>query len=555
MFIRSLLIAGMALLAPTICLGAPPLRMPVTAAINEVTVYQDRALVTRNASLSLKPGSYLIALEHLPVLLQDDSVRVEGSGSARVTIAGIEVKRRFLEQSAEKRAKEIEGEIRTLERKTGAIDARQSGLSAQKAFLESIRVAWSERISKELAIGKPTAAELLDAAAFVANGVAKADDQSRELDVEKRLLREKIDALRRQLQETVGSRRKETKTVEVALEVTKAGSFSLNLSGMVTKATWEPAYDVRLSADGVTAELTFRAVVRQQTGEDWNNVALTLSTARPVAGGAPPELHPWRIGFYRPMPAALAAPAPRAESLRYKKSARVAELQDNLTGSALPEEAAVDAEFQTAQVAAEATSISFRIPKTVDVTADNSQQSVVVAQEKLAITTEYVAIPKLTQSVYLTAELINKAAYPLLPGQIRIFTGNTFIGTAGMKKVASGEKFSLPFGSDDQITVTRDGQRQHKEAGLFGKNRMGYRYTLEAHNFRKEAQTISIKDQLPLAGDQEIKVSLEDAGMQPTEKKEDGTLLWKLKLGPGEKKRFSYEIVVEYPKDREVSGL
>ena len=124
-----------------------------------------------------------------------------------------------------------------------------------------------------------------------------------------------------------------------------------------------------------------------------------------------------------------------------------------------------------------------------------------------------------------------------------------------MKQVASGEKFTLPFGSDDQITVKREELKQHKEAGLFGKNRMGYRSTVTVTNFRKEPQTISIKDQLPLAGDNEITVSLEEATLPPTEKKDDGTLIWKLKLAAGEKKVISYEIVVEYPKDREVTGL
>lgn len=544
------------LLLPTLCFAASVHRIPVTATLSSVTVYQDRAQTVRSATLALKPGTHLIAVEGLPVLLQDDSVRVEGSGTARVTIAGIEVKRKFLEQTAEKRAKELENEIRTLERKSGSLDAKKSGLIAQKAFIESIRVAWGERISKELAIGKPTSAELMDAAGFVSSGIAKVEEQVRDIEAEKRVLKEKIDALRRELSSATGSLRKETKAVEVTVEVAREGNLTLNLSGVVNRATWEPAYDVRLAPDGQSAELTFRAVVRQQTGEDWRNVALNLSTARPAAGGAPPELYPWRIGFYRPMPMmALPAPAPRAEAVRYKKSAKLSAMADNLSDEAREEEAPAAAAFQTAQVESETTSVSFRIPKLVDVTADNSPQSSVIALSKLPVATEYIAVPKLTQPVYLTAELINQAGYPLLPGQIKIFTGNTFIGSATMKKVASGEKFSLPFGSDDQIVVKREEVKQHKEAGLFGKNRMGYRYKVTASNLRKESQTVSVKDQLPLAGDSEIKVSLEEATLAPSDKKDDGTLIWKLKLAPGEKKEFSYEIVVEYPKDREVTGL
>jgi len=253
---------------------------------------------------------------------------------------------------------------------------------------------------------------------------------------------------------------------------------------------------------------------------------------------------------------AMPAPAPRAESARMMKKAARHDEMDNLAGSAIPEEPApVEAAFQTAQVSTETTSVSFRIPKPVDVTADNSQQSSVISIDRVPVTTEYMAVPKLSQSVYLTAELVNKAAWPLLPGQIKIFTGNTFIGTAMMKKVAAGEKYVLPFGSDDQVTVKREEKKQHKEGGMFGSSRMGYLYKVEVNNFRKETQTVTVKDQIPLAGDSEIKVNLEEPSLKPTEKKDDGTVVWKLKMAPGEKKEFSYGVLVEYPKDREIQGL
>jgi len=542
----------LALATPSLSLGAAPQRIALTPRITAVTVYQDRAQTMRSATVNLKTGTQIVALEGLPVLLQDDSIRVEGSGTARTTIAGVEIKRRFLEQTAEKRAKELEEEIRGLERKVGGLDAKKTGLSAQKAFLESIRVAWSDRLSKELAIGRPTSAELLDAAGFVASGIAKVEEQSLDIEDDKLQLKKKIDALRRELREASGSLRKEVKTAEVTLEVTREGSFTLNLSGVVSRASWTPAYDVRLMSDGGNAQLTYRAQVRQQTGEDWSNVALTLSTARPASGGAPPELQPWRVAFWRPQPPAA---APRFYESRAKSA--YMELDNKALTMAAPEEETEEAPaaVQTAQLDSEATSVSFVIPKPVDVASDGSLQSSVISISTLPVSTHYLAVPKLSPTVYLSAELVNQAGYPLLPGPIRIFTGNTFTGSATLKKVAAGETFTLPFGSDDQLTVKREELKQHKEAGLFGKNRMGYRYRLEATNFRKQPQTLTIKDQLPLAGDSEVTVGLTDVTLQPSEKKDDGTLLWKLQLAAGEKKEFSYEIVVEYPKDREITGL
>ncbi|GFE58067.1 mucoidy inhibitor MuiA family protein [Geobacter sp. AOG1] len=542
-----------AIVSPALATNEGPSRIQAAPRITAVTVYPDRAMTTRNATLTLKPGSYVVSFEGLPVLIQDDSVRVTGIGSAAATILGVEVKRSFAEQVPEKRAMELEQEIREMERKVSGIDAKKAALAAQKNFIDSIKVAWGDRISKELAVGKPTAAELNEALAFVGTGVNRVEDQSGDLDEEKRQLNERIDKLRREREEAIGSRRKETKTVEVGLEVTKEGKLGLDLTSITPQASWEPSYDARLAPDGKSAELVFRALVRQQTGEDWHDVSLSLSTARPALGGAPPELSPWLVSFYRPSPP---MPAPRAYEVgQGLMAAKVAAKRDPSldSGGAAPAEA--PAQYLTAQVAEEQNSVSFQVPRPVDIPADGTRHGNVVATENLPLTLEFLAVPKLSPSVFLRSEIVNRAPYPLLPGRVNIFTGGNYAGNSQLKKVASGEKFDLFFGTDDQVTVKREEIKSHKEAGLFGKNRMAYRYRIEVQNFRKEPQTITVRDQLPMAGDDEIKVTLDEPSIQPAEQKPDGTLSWKLPVLPGEKKTITFGILVEYPKDRVVTGL
>lgn len=545
------------LVLPAAASGADLQRVSASPRITAVTVYPDRAMTTRSVTLSLKPGSHLIAFEHLPVLIQDDSVRVEARGSAAAAIAGLEVKRLFVEQSGERRVKELETEIRDLERKVGALDAKKAGLTSQKAFIESIRLAWGERISKELAIGRPTSAELMDASSFVATGVTKAEEQARELDFQKMQLKERIDALKRRRDQSQGSRKKEIKNVEVAVEVAREGNLTVEISAVTPQAAWEPAYDVRLAPDGKTAELTFRAMVRQQTGEDWGGVDLSLSTARPAVAGAPSELTPWRISIYRPpppMPLAMpsAAPAGAYKMEMARRGAGEIERLDQALGA---EPESVPAEVLTAAVSEERTSVLFRIPRPVDIPADGARHGSVVAVERMPVTPEFHTVPKLSPYVYLKSEIVNRAPYPLLPGKVNIFTGGNFTGSSQLKKVAAGERFDLFFGADDQMTVKREELRRHREGGVFGKSRMGYRYRIELQNLRKEAQTVTVKDQLPLAGDEEIKVTLDEPSMKPDEIKDDGTLSWRLSLGPGEKRELTFGIVVDYPKDKEITGL
>ncbi|OGU16713.1 MAG: hypothetical protein A2076_06760 [Geobacteraceae bacterium GWC2_53_11] len=543
------------ILIPTLALSTEPQRIPAPSHITAVTVYADRALTTRSSTLTLKPGSYLIAFESLPTLVLDDSVRVDGKGTATTTITGLEIKRVFLEQRGEKRVQELQEEIRALEKRSVALDARKSGIIAQKAFLESIRVAWGDRISKELAIGKPTATELQDASTFVGNGIAKAEEQSREIEFDKKVIKDKIDALRRQQNEAAGSGRKEVKTVVVAVEVTRAGNLTLELAAMTPQASWEPTYDVRLASDSKSAGLTFQAMIRQQTGEEWANVDLTLSTARPAIGGAPPELTPWNVSLYRPRPVRSEMAYPAAAPMLYgsAKKAKRAEMDAGAQDMEIAEEA--PAQFAVAQISDEQSSVSFHVPRPLDIPSDGNRHGTIVAVEQLPVSIEYLAVPKLSPAVFLKSELVNRAPYPLLPGKVNTFIGTGFTGSSQLKKIAAGEKFELFFGADDQVSVKREELKQHKEAGLFGKNRISYRYRIEMSNFRKEPLTLTLRDQLPVAGDEEIKVSLEEPSIKPAEVKNDGTVLWKLPLTAGENKELTFGILVEYPKDKEITGL
>ena len=550
-----------ALLALLLCISSPltaPAETQTLAAasrIDSVTVFADRAQVSRNASLSLKPGTNLVTFGDLPQLLDEASLRAEGKGTGRARIAGITVKDVFLERVQQKRVHELEEQIASLTRKVESIEARRKGLAAQRAFMDSIRVGWGERISKELTAGKPSTAEMGETAKFVGEGIGKVEEQLYEAEAAKKPLLERIAALKKELEQNRGDRMKQVRSVTVALEADRKMDFELALSYLVSQASWEPAYDVRLAPDGKEAELVYRAQVSQKTGEDWQGVKLSLSTASPEVGGAPPELTPWHISFYeppRPMPLGRAqksamAPAPAPASmpstfLSLDAAASEAERREN----ALP---------ITARAAEGQTSVLFEVPVPMDIPADGTQSGSIIAVEKVPVSAEYISVPKLSPRAYLKTEVTNKTPYPLLAGQVNIFNDAVFTGKTHLKTVSSGEKFDLHFGADDQIKVKRDVAKIRKKAGLIGSNSVTYRCTIELQNFKKVPVTLSHLDQLPLAGNAEIKVALDDASPKPDEARPDGTILWKLNLAAGAKKKVSYDIVIEYPKGRELTGI
>ena len=527
--------------------------IPAASRISAVTVYANRAQVTRVSTLTLKAGTNLVSFSRLPLSLAEDSIRVVGMGTGQARIAGITVQSQFLEQLQEKQIQDLEQEIQALNRKEQNIEARRKALAAQRAFLDSIRVGWGERISKELTLGKPSSAELSEAAKFVGDGVNLVEEGLYDAEAARKPLLDRIAARQKELEQARGNRKKEVRSVEVALEADRAMQFELTLSYLVADAHWEPNYDVRLSADAQSAELTYRAGVWQESGEDWPGVQLSLSSASPEAGGAPPELTPWQISLYEPPRAMLlgqhalknqaapaGAPAPSLEAL-----ARGAANREQME-KALP---------LPAQVAEGQTAVLFNLPQPVEIPADGTRAASVIALAKVPVTPEFVTVPKLSPRVYLKSEVTNDTVYPLLAGQVNIFNDQVFTGRSYLKEVAAGEKFDLFLGADDQVKVKREVAMVRKKGGLIGGNRLSYRCTVELENFKKRAITVSLLDQLPLAGNAEIKVTLEEAQPRPDETKSDGTLLWKVGLAPGQKSKISYDIVIEYPKGRDLSGI
>lgn len=532
-----------------ICAGAQTELLVASSRITAVTVYADRAQVTRSASVELKPGTNLIRFDALPLTLAEDSLRVEGKGTGKARIAGLTVKNVFLERLKEQKIRALEDEIRALTAKVEGIEARSKGLLAQASFIDSIKVGWSERVSKEIGMGKPTTAELSEASRFVGEGIGKVEEGLYRAEEEKRPLAEKIGALKKELEQSRGERHKEVRSVEVAIEASKAMRFDVELSYLVEQARWEPAYDVRLAADGTSAELTYRGMVWQKSGEDWPGVQLSLSTASPEMGGAPPELSPWHVQFYLPPPPARIMGGAYKSEMAFAPSPAPMALAK---GSPVLMEPALP---QSALATEGATSVLFNIVQPVDIPADGTRQGTTITLASLPVSAEYITVPKLSPLVYLKSEVKNSTPYPLLSGPANIFNDATFTGKESLKTVASTEKFDLFFGADHQLKVKRESERIRKEAGLLGKNRITYRVSVELENLKKKGVTVTLLDQLPLAANEEIKVSLEEARPHPDEVKPDGTLLWKVSLAPGEKKTIPYEILIEYPKGKEITGV
>jgi hypothetical protein len=289
------------LLAPLSIKGEKTKATTISSDIESVTVYRDRALVKRVTHRDFQPGDYVLKIANLPLSLLDESVRVSGSGSAAAKILDIKIKSERLEESAIGRIGELERDQREMENQVRVLADRMDMLNRKDEFLKSLLSDKSGSPDKEQELQKKDIAEWSRMFDFLENSLNKINSEKRSLEIEKAKLLDKKAVIDHELGQQIEMRVKERKSIEIEVEISRGGSLQVEASYIVPQVSWTPVYDLRFSSDKNEAGLTCQALVRQETGEDWENIILTLSTARPMMENTLPTLGPQTLDQPQPL--------------------------------------------------------------------------------------------------------------------------------------------------------------------------------------------------------------------------------------------------------------
>ena len=463
--LRFQLAAALSVLASAICLGATNADSHISA----VTVYADRAVVTRLATIAVPAAGPLeIVFANLPASLVEQSLQVSGRGTAQTTILDVTARATYLDFTPNERVKALEDELRGLQKQRRGLDDRGKLLDEQKASLGRAESALTSPSNKDAA--RPTLEDLTKLLGFLGEQRGKLVADAAALDDQREALQAKIDAAQQQLNELRGARGRSVKNVTVRLAATSPGQLDLSLSYAVPGASWTPAYDARLRAEERAVELAYFGVVRNGTGEDWKEVALTLSTARPSLGGGAPELATWVVDVAKPVPVPATVMADRfvgSDQLNFGRAKSVTLGYSGVAGSGgttfnvvaqASAPAVQDAAVASATVESAATSATFRIATPVTLPADNTTQKVAIAAAKLAANLQFQATPKLSETAFLSAYVTNTSDYPLLAGAVNTFLDDTFVAASSLKTVMPGEQRII--GGVGHVRAEEDGFAQ-----------------------------------------------------------------------------------------------
>ena len=472
--------------------------------VTAVTLYRGRASVTRNAELQLEPGAYALYFYDLPQSAQLDSIQAHVSGNAKllsvdtaeipVAVSNVEV------------LSEINHSIEVLEAQVKSFSSNEDIFKLQTDLLTTLI---QQNINSETGPDLESMDEQLlyvqkTMSEISSNRIANAnllEDANTELQ-----------ALKRQ-RSNIASDNSIQRNAVVDIAVLGNSVVTVDLTYLVRNASWSPTYAIRANKDSTDIQIDYDAEIFQRTGEDWNDVSITLSTAQPQDSVTPPMPRPWFVDIYEPVVIGAdskivtnAPPTPSASRGRNALSLGASHAYDEIEAYAELTEAA-----GAATVEGGGPAVNFVIPRTL-IVPSNAKEKITTAIASISMESDSyrVAVPMLTDKVFIQSEVKNTSEFILLPGHGSIFYGSDYVGKTQLATVTPSETFEVNLGVDEMMTAQRTlVEKQTGNTGLFGSGKQTkFDFRIELSNGHTHAIDTRVFDRMPVSQNEKIEIEL-----------------------------------------------
>lgn len=509
-------------------------------AITAVTVYPDRARVTRSGKATLPAGEQRLRVAELPSGLLHDSIRVSGQGE--MTVLGVDIVTERQAEPSDEQVNEQLARMREIDTAIVELADADNAAEARVTFLKRLATESADRLAKAdneriVAFGDSLEAQY---------GTIHAGRRDRERKRQE-LIRERK-AVERRLTDLRGRQHPDTLAAHIAVEAAAEVTVDLEVTYVVHGASWSSSYDLRLGDAGLA--LRWFGLVQQHTGEDWPECRLQLSTARPSHALDVPELDPWYIGVSMEPTRSFAGSMPSPGGASADMAAPVAV-------SAAPmmaRKAAVRESVATVEQGV--TAATYTPQRPVAVPSDGTAHRTVITALDLEADLDYVTAPVRSPEAVLRATVRNSSDHTLPPGRASLFHDAEYVGATTLEAWAPGEERELALGVDDRIRVERELVRRNATKATLGSaRRTDVEYTITLANHTARPAVVTVLDRLPVSRDATVTVRDTTLKPQPTDRDDLGILTWKTTLDPQAQTTITLGYRVESPKGVKVYGL
>ncbi len=502
--------------------------------LKEVKVFLSGAQINRIAKTSVESGTTTLAFEGLSSMIQSNSISITGEGNVMIMSVGYRLN--YLnEKPKSAELKSLEDSLEHLNITLNKLVLTENVYNDDISFLNSNKATGGANSG----VNSENLKKVMD---YYHQKMIDVRTRLLELADQKKKIVEKINKVNQQISELNGKLNQPTGTILVTINAKATATVNLNINYYVTGAGWTPNYDIRSENINSPVSLQYKGSVFQQTGEQWKNVKLSLSTANPVLGGKKPELNNWYLNFYEPR--------------TYYRSEQMAPMmkdKDGLDQVVVTSANAVqkpDVTVQQNQLETE-----FDIQNPYSVNSDGQPVQVDIQSSTLNVNYAYFSTPKLDKDAFLMASLTGWESLNLLSGKANVYFENGYVGESFIDPSVATDTFKISLGRDKRIVVKREQVKNLSSTKFIGSNVVReFVYEISIRNTKKEAVELTVEDQIPIANNSDIKVTVNDLS-NGNLKAETGMINWKVNVKPGETQKIRFGFTVKYPKGKAISNL
>ena len=501
-----------------------------TSNVEQVTVYQGLASVTRTLPIT-GTGVQTVIFSCLSPYLNQESISVQATES--VNIGDISIEALTGEQAAQCQYQyQGDAKVQTQQNALANIEAEIDAAQTAKAYLQNVTKATQVNTADTLA------------------------DNARDIETQTLELNKKMLALKRRQalakdalnQLMVSSTSSSSNMMQVSVRTASRTPSTLKLHYQVRGAGWEPAYQARLNTDDDQLSITAFAVIAQQTGENWHNVPLTLSTVNPnqkTTGQLPnvPRLSLYEdnqdVRVRRGASMMDAAPVMMAESMQADTSANTAPLP-SFTVSSQNKNGIIE----------------YRLPQRVSIPSDGRRVRTVIGAQSGSSKSWIRSTPSVETVAYwyasapfLTPEWVD--------GSLQLYRDDNYVGQSRYNYQMLKEQ-GIGFGTDSN-TIVKELINEDKqgEKGVLSRQQTltttrAYQFTNQ-HNRKMHLQVLSSE---PISTDNSLKVAVTHTPPVTERNWNDnqGIVAWEFDLPSKQSQVIRSTSQVSYPADQQLSG-
>lgn len=513
---------------------------PDEAPIDTVTVYMDRAQVERTAQVTVPAGRSEVTFDGLPTPLLPGSVRAV-AGTDKLQVIGLTQRQEVHIEQRREEVRDLEKQLRELRADLRSKQVHDGQLQYKLQQIQQLRE--YTRATTSLQQTEPnadigTAGKSLDLFRDKSNQILA---ERSTLQSQMKDLQQELSHVQRKMSDLRYGSERTTTTVTVTVETTAGASGDLTVSYGVGGVSWAPRYDIRYADDEL--RLSYLAQVHQASGEDWNDVRMIFTTARPDDMAPPPPNQPLHLSGYKE----------KETTVQLGTVLEEAKKEMDVSGVAPPSGGA------GVMVTHRALAVDLEVTHPTTVPADGRPYRITVLEQKLEAQVDRYAAPRLSPQLFMRAQTHNETGIPLLPGYADIFRSSGYVGTLWMAELAAGEKLNLSLGPAGPLTVTRifDEMRNRTVETGPTRKKVHFVYDMEVHNFGDDPYEVTLSETVPVSRVEQVKIKLNEesttAGYQTDP---DGSIFsWNLVMKPGEKQRVHLEYIVDLPNDYAWEGF